>query len=107
MNSLDRYEEVKMKCVKLLEATCWRVNREAAHKKTSHVHPGVEAAKGTLQKALLLFTVWPRAPGVHSEPQLCNYKQSCLVPECGLALTMPVSVSAHTLAFVVSRGSTS
>lgn len=39
------------------------------------------------------------------EPQLCNYKQSGVVPECGLALTTPVSVSAHTLAFVVLRGS--
>lgn len=110
MDSSDGYENVKMKYVKLFEPTCWRVNRKAANMKKSHFHPGIEEAKcrqGLWQhsNALLLFTVWTRAPGVHSEPQLCNYKQSSLVPECGLALTTPVSVSAHTLAFVVLRGS--
>lgn len=44
MNSLDRYDDVKMKCVKLFEPACWRTNRKAANMKKSHFHPGVEAA---------------------------------------------------------------
>lgn len=42
-------------------------------------------------------------PRVQSVPQTSNYKQSCLVPECGLAVIVQISVSAHILAFVVLR----
>lgn len=106
MNRLDRYKDVKMKCVKLFEPTCWQVNRKAADMKESPFQSGVEAANVTWDfwqhsNALLLFTARPKAPGVHSEPQFSDYKQSWLVPKCALALIVPLSVSTHSLAFVV------
>lgn len=44
-NNLEGYEDVKMKCVKLLVATSWQVNRRAAHAEARRFHLGAEAAK--------------------------------------------------------------
>lgn len=106
MKSLDRNEDVKMKCVILFEPACWQINRNAADMKESLFQPSVEAINVTWDfwqhsNALLLFTAQPRVPGVHSEPQFSDYKQSWLVPKCTLALIAPNSVSTHSLTFVV------
>lgn len=102
MKSLDRYEEEMCQIL-------WTHLLESKQKSCRHEEESCSSwcrsskcCLGLWQhsNALLLFTVVPKAP-VHSEPQFCNYKQSRLVPDCGLAVIMPVSVSAHTLTFVV------
>lgn len=79
-NNGGLYEQsmnMKRKCVTLFGPACWQANRKAADINKSHFYP----SKCCLElwqhlNALLLFTVGPRAPGVHSEPQFHNNKQS-------------------------------
>lgn len=105
MNSLDRYEE---EICQIVWTHFWRVNRKATDMK-SHFPSWCKSSKCCLRlwqqlNALLLFSVGPWEPCVYSEPQFCNYKHSASVPECRLALITPVSVSTHTLAFVLLHG---
>lgn len=95
MDSLDRNVS------DFFESPCWRVNRKAADMKKSHLHPGVEATHAALDlgNVQMLCCSLLLRPRVQSVPQTFNYKQSSLVPECGLAVIVQISVSAHILAF--------